>query len=83
MFTLQSFTAFFWITGAIILLMIIFEDKLLKAEEKYDAKKAQRKKSNNQFKSTSERKNVKNSPKNPQAVRAEHSGKRIQGRYAA
>lgn len=34
--SLAGFSAFFWILAGIILFMLIFEDKLLALEEKYD-----------------------------------------------
>ena len=43
MFTLGSFSAFFWTLASIILLMLIFEDKLLALEEKYDRKREAKK----------------------------------------
>lgn len=39
MFTLGTFSAFFWTLAAVILLMLIFEDKLIALEEKYDKKR--------------------------------------------
>ena len=39
MFTLGTFSAFFWTLAAIILAMLIFEDKLIALEEKYDKKR--------------------------------------------
>lgn len=42
-FTIQSFTYFFWTLGGIILLMLIFEDKLLALEAKYDKKREAKK----------------------------------------
>ena len=39
MFTLSGFSAFFWTLAAIILAMLIFEDKLIALEEKYDRKR--------------------------------------------
>lgn len=41
--TLATFSAFFWILAGIIILMIIFEDKLLALEEKWDARKESKK----------------------------------------
>lgn len=43
MFTLGTFSAFFWTLGGIILLMLIFEDKLLRLEEQYDKKREAKK----------------------------------------
>jgi hypothetical protein len=54
MLTLASFSAFFWTLAGIITLMLIFEDKFLALEEKYDewrgnkkVKKSRRKERNN------------------------------------
>ena len=41
--TLATFSAFFWILAGIILLMFIFEEKLLALEEKWDARKENKK----------------------------------------
>lgn len=43
MFSLGSFSIFFWTLAGIILLMLVFEDKLLILEEEYDRKKALKK----------------------------------------
>lgn len=57
MFTLGSFSAFFWTLAAIILLMIVFEEKLLKLEEKYDKKKAMKKRAKTRAKANPQSKN--------------------------
>ena len=39
-----AFTIFYWSLGGLVLLMLIFEDKLLKLESKYDEWKKNKKK---------------------------------------
>ncbi len=41
MFSFEAFTIFFWSLAAVIVLMLVFEDKLLKLEAKMDKKKVQ------------------------------------------
>lgn len=81
-FTIQSFTYFFWLLGGLILLMIIFEDKLLALEAKYDKKKAAKKRAKNQPKTktttvpmTAQRKAV--------SAKMQNSRSRVRGNYAA
>lgn len=42
--TLGDFSVFYWSLAALITLAVIFEDELKALEEKYDAKKAARRK---------------------------------------
>ncbi len=75
MFTLQSFSIFFWTLASIIVLMLIFEDKMLMIEAKYDKRKAQKKAAKADFKQ-------KNTVKSVKTVSVSGS-KRPQNRYAA
>lgn len=82
-FTIQSFTYFFWILGGLILLMLIFEDKLLALEAKYDKKKQvqKRAKMKAQYKATA--KNSVKSTKKPQTARINSNCNRAGNYYAA
>ena len=44
MFTLSSFSIFFWTLAAIILVMLVFEEKFLALEAEFDRKRAMKKK---------------------------------------
>lgn len=44
MFTLSSFTAFYFSLAAFILFLFLFEDKLIALEEKYDKKRKNKRK---------------------------------------
>lgn len=44
MFTVGAFSLFFWTLAGIILLMLIFEEKLIALEDEYDRRKAEKKK---------------------------------------
>ena len=44
MFTLSSFSIFFWTLAAIILVMLVFEEKFLALEAQHDKKRAMKKK---------------------------------------
>ncbi len=43
MFTEGAFSLFFWTLAGIILLMLIFEEKLIALEDEYDRRKAEKK----------------------------------------
>ena len=43
MFTVGAFSIFFWTLAGVILLMLIFEDKLIALEDEYDKRKAEKK----------------------------------------
>ena len=43
MFTVGAFSIFFWTLAGVILLMLIFEDKLIALEDEYDRRKAEKK----------------------------------------
>ena len=82
MFTLGSFSAFFWTLASIILLMFIFEDKLLALEEKYDRKREAKKraKKSSQMKS---RKTAAQVKRMPEAAKRTDRERRINRNYAA
>ena len=82
MFTLGSFSAFFWTLASIILLMFIFEDKLLALEEKYDRKREAKKRAKkaSQMKSRKAAAQVK---RMPEAAKRTDRERRINRNYAA
>lgn len=82
MFTLGSFSAFFWTLASIILLMFIFEDKLLALEEKYDRKREAKKRAKkaSQMKS---RKTATQVKRMPEAAKRTDRERRINRNYAA
>ena len=82
MFTLGTFSAFFWTLGGIILLMLIFEDKLLRLEEKYDRKRAAKKRA----KKAAEIRKEKGSAqlrRMPHSARSAQSDRRMNRNFAA
>ena len=82
MFTLGSFSAFFWTLASIILLMFIFEDKLLALEEKYDRKREAKKRA----KKAAQIRNRKTAPqvkRMPEAAKRTDRERRINRNYAA
>lgn len=82
MFTLGSFSAFFWTLGGIILLMLIFEEKFLKLEEKYDRKRAAKKRA----KKAAEIRKQKSScqvKRMPEAARRNQPDRKINRNFAA
>ena len=82
MFTLGSFSAFFWTLAGIILLMLVFEDKLLALEEKFDKKREAKKRAKKaaQMKSRKTSAAVK---RMPQKTRNAEASKRVNRNYAA
>ena len=82
MFTLGTFSAFFWTLASIILLMLVFEDKLIALEEKYDRKRETKKRAKmaTQMKSRKAAAQVK---RMPTSARNENTNRRVNRNYAA
>ena len=81
MFTLGTFSAFFWTLASLILLMFIFEDKLLALEEKYDRKKEAKKRAKKAAQMKSRRQaQVK---RMPEAAKRTSSTRRVNRNFAA
>ena len=80
MFTLGTFSAFFWTLAGVILLMLVFEDKLIALEEKYD-KKREAKKRAKKAAAMKTRKTTTQVKRIPEARR--NSNKRVSRNYAA
>ncbi len=82
MFTLGTFSAFFWTLATIILFMLIFEEKFLALEEKYDKKKAAKKRA----KKAAQMKNRKTAAqvkRMPETARNTNTNRRVNRNYAA
>lgn len=82
MFTLGSFSAFFWTLASIIILMLVFEDKLLALEEKYDRKREAKKRAKKaaQIKNRNKAAQVK---RMQQTTKRTNTEKRVNRNYAA
>lgn len=82
MFTLGTFSAFFWTLASIILLMFIFEDKLLALEEKYDRKREAKKRAKKAAQIRN-RKTAAQVKRMPEAAKRTNKERRINRNYAA
>lgn len=82
MFTLGSFSIFFWTLAGIILLMLVFEDKLLMLEEEHDRKKSEKKraKTKAQSRNNSRQAQIKRVPSSSEINRSDRNARR---NYAA
>lgn len=82
MFTLGTFSAFFWTLAAVILLMLIFEDKLIALEEKYD-KKREAKRRAKKYAEMKNRKAAAQVKRMPTSARNANTNRRVNRNYAA
>ncbi len=82
MFTLGTFSAFFWTLASIILLMLVFEDKLIALEEKYDRKRETKKRAKKAAEIKS-RKAAAQVKRMPTSARNANTNRRVNRNYAA